>query len=64
MTEHGSTLVRSRVGHSFIKQAIADHDAVFGGPANIESLLRLIVEATGDDSMNQVRQDLIALLDR
>jgi phosphomannomutase len=26
-----ATLVRTRVGHSFIKQTMADHDAVFGG---------------------------------
>ncbi len=29
--EHGGHAVRTRVGHSFIKQAMADHDAVFGG---------------------------------
>ncbi|GAB2603814.1 phosphomannomutase/phosphoglucomutase [Kribbella endophytica] len=31
VTELGGKPVRSRVGHSFIKQAMADHDAVFGG---------------------------------
>ena len=31
IAERGGTPVRSRVGHSFIKQAMADHDAVFGG---------------------------------
>jgi phosphomannomutase len=29
--EHGGTPVRSRVGHSFIKQVMAETDAVFGG---------------------------------
>jgi phosphomannomutase len=29
--EHGGTPVRTRVGHSFIKQTMADTDAVFGG---------------------------------
>jgi phosphomannomutase len=29
--EHGGTPVRTRVGHSFIKQTMADSDAVFGG---------------------------------
>jgi phosphomannomutase len=29
--EHGGTPVRSRVGHSFMKALMADHDAVFGG---------------------------------
>jgi phosphomannomutase len=29
--EHGGTPVRSRVGHSFMKAAMAEHDAVFGG---------------------------------
>lgn len=159
ITEHGGTPVRSRVGHSFIKQAMADHDAVFGGehsghyyfsrfwradngmlaalhvlaalgetdqplsvlasqssryadsgeinrtiadvpavldrveihytahgatvdrldgltitlpdgawfnlrPSNTEPLLRLNVEATGHDSMNQLRQDVLTLLDQ
>ena len=31
VTEHGGKPVRTRVGHSFIKQVMADHDAVFGG---------------------------------
>ncbi|MFG1911469.1 phosphomannomutase/phosphoglucomutase [Kribbella sp. NPDC048928] len=31
IVDHGGVPVRSRVGHSFIKQAMADHDAVFGG---------------------------------
>ena len=31
ITEHGGTPVRTRVGHSFIKQKMAEHDAVFGG---------------------------------
>ncbi|WP_433158526.1 phosphomannomutase/phosphoglucomutase [Kribbella sp. CA-247076] len=31
ITEHGGRPVRTRVGHSFIKQVMADHDAVFGG---------------------------------
>lgn len=29
--EHGGTPLRSRVGHSFIKQMMADHGAIFGG---------------------------------
>ncbi|MFE6687260.1 phosphomannomutase/phosphoglucomutase [Streptomyces sp. NPDC057743] len=29
--EHGGIPVRSRVGHSFMKALMADHDAVFGG---------------------------------
>ncbi|GAB2749212.1 phosphomannomutase/phosphoglucomutase [Kitasatospora kifunensis] len=29
--EHGGTPVRSRVGHSFMKALMAEHDAVFGG---------------------------------
>jgi phosphomannomutase len=29
--EHGGRPVRTRVGHSFIKQQMAEHDAVFGG---------------------------------
>jgi phosphomannomutase len=29
--EHGGTPVRTRVGHSFIKAEMAEHDAVFGG---------------------------------
>jgi phosphomannomutase len=29
--ENGGKPLRSRVGHSFIKQMMADHDAVFGG---------------------------------
>jgi phosphomannomutase len=29
--EHGGTPVRTRVGHSFIKQQMAEHNAVFGG---------------------------------
>ncbi|MFI5759046.1 phosphomannomutase/phosphoglucomutase [Streptomyces sp. NPDC051569] len=29
--EHGGTPVRTRVGHSFIKQEMADHGAIFGG---------------------------------
>jgi phosphomannomutase len=31
VTEHGGTPVRTRVGHSFIKQTMAETDAVFGG---------------------------------
>ncbi|GAA1552217.1 phosphomannomutase/phosphoglucomutase [Kribbella sancticallisti] len=31
VVEHGGEPVRARVGHSFIKQVMADHDAVFGG---------------------------------
>jgi phosphomannomutase len=31
VTEHGGTPVRTRVGHSFIKQVMADTGAVFGG---------------------------------
>ncbi|NIK62105.1 phosphomannomutase/phosphoglucomutase [Kribbella shirazensis] len=31
VTEHGGTPVRSRVGHSYIKQQMAETDAVFGG---------------------------------
>jgi phosphomannomutase len=29
--EHGGTPIRSRVGHSFMKAVMAEHDAVFGG---------------------------------
>jgi hypothetical protein len=29
--EHGGTPVRSRVGHSFMKALMAEHDAIFGG---------------------------------
>jgi phosphomannomutase len=29
--EHGGTPIRSRVGHSFIKAEMAEHDAIFGG---------------------------------
>ena len=31
ITEHGGTPVRTRVGHSYIKQKMAETDAVFGG---------------------------------
>ena len=31
VAEHGGTPVRTRVGHSYIKQVMADTDAVFGG---------------------------------
>ncbi|TCO37643.1 phosphomannomutase [Kribbella antiqua] len=31
ITEHGGRPIRTRVGHSFIKQVMADHNAVFGG---------------------------------
>ncbi|GAA4918255.1 phosphomannomutase [Stackebrandtia albiflava] len=31
VTEHGGTAIRTRVGHSFIKARMAEHDAVFGG---------------------------------
>ncbi|WP_350278444.1 phosphomannomutase/phosphoglucomutase [Kribbella sp. HUAS MG21] len=31
ITEHGGTPVRARVGHSYIKQQMAETDAVFGG---------------------------------
>ncbi|TDO51334.1 phosphomannomutase [Kribbella sp. VKM Ac-2527] len=31
ITEHGGTPVRARVGHSYIKQLMAETDAVFGG---------------------------------
>jgi phosphomannomutase len=31
ITEHGGTPIRSRVGHSYIKQKMAETDAVFGG---------------------------------
>ena len=31
ITEHGGTPVRARVGHSYIKQKMAETDAVFGG---------------------------------
>ena len=31
IVENGGKPLRSRVGHSFIKQMMADHDAVFGG---------------------------------
>ncbi|MGC4944488.1 phosphomannomutase/phosphoglucomutase [Kribbella sp. DT2] len=31
ITEHGGTPIRARVGHSFIKQQMAETDAVFGG---------------------------------
>lgn len=31
VTEHRGNPVRARVGHSFIKQVMAEHDAVFGG---------------------------------
>lgn len=31
ITENGATPVRTRVGHSFIKAQMAEHDAVFGG---------------------------------
>jgi phosphomannomutase len=31
IAEHGGTAVRTRVGHSFIKQVMADTGAVFGG---------------------------------
>ncbi|WP_238157532.1 hypothetical protein [Kribbella sp. VKM Ac-2571] len=31
ITEHGGKPIRTRVGHSFIKQVMADYDAVFGG---------------------------------
>ena len=31
ITEHGGRPVRTRVGHSFIKQTMAQTDAVFGG---------------------------------
>ena len=31
ITENGGTPVRTRVGHSFIKAKMAEHDAVFGG---------------------------------
>ncbi len=31
VTAHGGTAVRTRVGHSFIKAVMAEHDAIFGG---------------------------------
>jgi phosphomannomutase len=31
ITEHGGTPIRTRVGHSYIKQVMAETDAVFGG---------------------------------
>lgn len=31
IAEHGGKAVRTRVGHSFIKQVMAEHNAVFGG---------------------------------
>jgi len=31
VTRHGGTPVRSRVGHVFLKQRMAEHDAAFGG---------------------------------
>ena len=31
VTEHGGKPIRTRVGHSFIKQVMAEHNAVFGG---------------------------------
>lgn len=31
VAEHGGTAIRTRVGHSFIKQVMADEGAVFGG---------------------------------
>jgi phosphomannomutase len=31
ITEHGGTPIRARVGHSYIKQKMAETDAVFGG---------------------------------
>ena len=31
VAEHGGRAVRTRVGHSFIKQTMADEDAIFGG---------------------------------
>jgi phosphomannomutase len=31
ITEHGGRPIRTRVGHSFIKQVMAENDAVFGG---------------------------------
>jgi phosphomannomutase len=31
ITEHGGTPIRTRVGHSYIKQKMAETDAVFGG---------------------------------
>ncbi|MBV8979329.1 MAG: phosphomannomutase/phosphoglucomutase [Acidimicrobiia bacterium] len=31
VAEHGGTAIRSRVGHSFIKAEMAQHDAIFGG---------------------------------
>jgi phosphomannomutase len=31
ITEHGGTPIRSRVGHSYIKQKMAETDAIFGG---------------------------------
>ncbi|WP_020389885.1 phosphomannomutase/phosphoglucomutase [Kribbella catacumbae] len=31
ITEHGGTPIRARVGHSYIKQQMAETDAVFGG---------------------------------
>ena len=31
ITEHGGRPIRARVGHSFIKQVMADQNAIFGG---------------------------------
>jgi len=31
ITEHGGTAIRTRVGHSYIKQVMAETDAMFGG---------------------------------
>jgi phosphomannomutase len=31
ITEHGGTAVRTKVGHSYIKQQMVDTGAVFGG---------------------------------
>src|SRR6185312_6911609 len=40
VTEHGGTPVRTRVGHSFIKQVMAETDAVFVGEHSAHYYLR------------------------
>lgn len=70
VTEHGGTPQRTRVGHSYIKQAMAETGAVFGGEHSahyyfarnfnadsglIASLMVMAELARGDESLSQIR---------
>jgi phosphomannomutase len=69
--EHGGTPVRTRVGHSFIKQVMAETGAIFGGEHSghyyfadnfnadsgiIASMVVLGLLCAGDQPLSQLRQ--------